>query len=345
MRIVLASSFVPFINGGARFIVEWLETKLREHGHEVERFYLPFTEHEDVILEQMLSYRLLEMGENADRIITFRPPAHIIRHPNKVLWFIHHIRGYYDLAGTPYQSFRETPSGHAVRDAIVEMDTIGLKEARKVFSNSRIVADRLKRYNDIDAVPLYPPLLEPERFENRGYGDEIVSVCRVEPHKRPAILIEAMQHTKTPVRLRLCGRGASPVYEGEIKSLIAASPASDRIIFENRWISEEEKADRIAPALAVAYLPVDEDSYGYPSLEAAHAGKPIVTLEDAGGVLEFVEDGKSGCVSEANPRALARVFDRLFEDRQLTERLGSASKERLSELKIDWDHVIESVTS
>ena len=41
MRIVLASTFVPFINGGARFSVEWLEEKLREHGHEVERFYLP----------------------------------------------------------------------------------------------------------------------------------------------------------------------------------------------------------------------------------------------------------------------------------------------------------------
>ena len=42
MRICLVSSYVPFINGGARFIVEWLEEKLREHGHEVERFYLPF---------------------------------------------------------------------------------------------------------------------------------------------------------------------------------------------------------------------------------------------------------------------------------------------------------------
>ncbi len=44
MRICLVSSFVPFINGGGRFIVEWLEQKLREHGHEVERFYLPSEE-------------------------------------------------------------------------------------------------------------------------------------------------------------------------------------------------------------------------------------------------------------------------------------------------------------
>ena len=36
MKIVLASTFVPFINGGARFIVEWLQEQLLAHGHEVD---------------------------------------------------------------------------------------------------------------------------------------------------------------------------------------------------------------------------------------------------------------------------------------------------------------------
>ena len=43
MKVALCSTFVPFVFGGARFIVEWLEEKLREHGHQVERIYLPFT--------------------------------------------------------------------------------------------------------------------------------------------------------------------------------------------------------------------------------------------------------------------------------------------------------------
>ena len=33
-------------------------------------------------------------------------------------------------------------------------------------------------------------------------------------------------------------------------------------------------------ALAVAYVPDDEDSYGYPSLEAAHARKAVLTASD-----------------------------------------------------------------
>jgi hypothetical protein len=44
MKIVIASSIVPFVYGGGSFIVDWLEQKLLEYGHQVERFCLPFVE-------------------------------------------------------------------------------------------------------------------------------------------------------------------------------------------------------------------------------------------------------------------------------------------------------------
>ena len=57
MKIALCSSIVPFIDGGGRFIVEWLERKLLEHGHEVERIYLPFVEDPREMFAQMVAYR------------------------------------------------------------------------------------------------------------------------------------------------------------------------------------------------------------------------------------------------------------------------------------------------
>lgn len=345
MRIVLASSFVPFVNGGARFIVEWLEQKLIDHGHQVERFYLPFIEHEGELLKQMLAYRLLSLQDHCDRLVTFRPPAHVIQHPHKIVWFIHHIRSYYDLAGTGHQGFSDTTKGRAVRDALVDIDTATILEAKKVFTNSQVVADRLKKFNGIKAQPLYPPVFQSERFRNDGYGDEIVVVCRVEGHKRQSLLIEAMEHTKTPVKLRICGVSFSPSYDADIQKLIKKSSGADRIIFENRWISEEEKVEKLAPALAAAYMPIDEDSYGYPSLEAAHSRKAILTTTDSGGVLELVEDGRNGFVTEPTPRAVAAAMDRLYTDRELAAAMGEASHQRLAELKIDWDHVVASIVS
>ena len=344
MKIVLASTFVPFINGGARFIVEWLEQKLIEHGHQVERFYLPFIETPDEMLNQAAAFRLMKLSDSCDRLIAFRPPAYVIDHPAKVLWFIHHIRAYYDLWGGPH-GVADTVKNRAVRKALIEMDNRAIGEARKVFTNSQIVADRLQRFNGIAATPLYPPVFEPERFRNDGYGDEIVVVCRVEPHKRQALLIEAMKHVRTPVRLRLCGTASHPDYGAEIRRQVAASTASSRIAFEDAWISEDEKVERLAPALAVAYLPHDEDSYGYPSLEGAHSGKCVLTTTDSGGVLELVEDGRNGLVTSPDPVALAGAMDRLYRDKALAERMGAANLARLSELKIDWGHVVEALTA
>jgi hypothetical protein len=53
MKIVLASSTVPFIKGGGRFIVDWLEEKLIEYGHEAERLWLPFEDRPDKLLGQI----------------------------------------------------------------------------------------------------------------------------------------------------------------------------------------------------------------------------------------------------------------------------------------------------
>ena len=344
MKIVLASSFVPFINGGARFIVEWLEEKLLEHGHEVERFYLPFIETPHDLLDQIAAFRLMDLSQAGDRLIAFRPPAYVLRHPNKVLWFIHHIRSYYDLWGQPHAPL-PTPQNAAVRQALMHLDTQAIGEARQVFTNSKVVSQRLRTFNNLASQPLYPPIYQPERFRCDGYGEEIFVVCRIEPHKRQILLIQAMAHVRTPVRLRLCGRCSSPAYAKVIEDQIASSGVGDRVTFEDRWISEDEKADLLAGALAAAYLPHDEDSYGYPSLEAAHARKCVITTHDSGGVLELVEDGRNGLVSAPEPVALAEAMDRLYRDRQLAEQMGKANFHRLAELNIDWNHVVDALTA
>ena len=116
-------------------------------------------------------------------------------------------------------------------------------------------------------------------------------------------------------------------------------------MLEDRWISEEEKVERLATALAVAYVPDDEDSYGYPSLEAAHARKAVLTASDLGGVLELVSHGYNGIVAPPDPRSLAQAMDQLYRDRVLATRMGAANERRLAELRIDWANVVDALTS
>lgn len=340
MKIALCSSFVPFINGGYRNIVEWLETMLRQAGHEVERIYLPEVDTPEHLFTQMAAFRFIDLSA-ADRVICFRPQSHLISHPHKIVWFIHHLRVFYDLWDSEYRNFPDDVKHRGIRDALRAADTAALLEAKHVFSNSQVVSDRLKRFNGIESEPLFPPVLHPDRFQYRQSNDEIVCICRLEDHKRQHLLAEALQYCRTPVRLRFCGLGAGVAYASLLTQSAAEHGLSDRVIVENRWVDEDEKAGYLADCLAAAYLPEDEDSYGYPTIEAAHSGKPTLTSTDSGGPLEFVIHEVNGLVSEPEPRALAAAMDRLYEDRNGARQMGANAKARIDELGISWSRVLE----
>jgi glycosyltransferase involved in cell wall biosynthesis len=339
MRVALFSSYVPFVNGGARFIVEWLEQKLLEYGHQVERVYLPFSDNLQDLLWQMTAFRSVKI-HRADRVICFRPPAHLLQHPNKVLWFIHHFRGFYDLWNT---DGAPPPTGYyeSLRRAIFRADGIALREARMIFTNSHVVQKRLKDFNNIDSSVLYPPLLTPTAYRNMGYGDEVVYLSRLVAHKRQHLLVQAMAHVKTEVKARIYGEDLSGEYAKELTNLVSSFGLGDRVSIENRWISEQEKCDIIGRSLAVAYFPLDEDSYGYPTLEAAHSEKPVLTTTDSGGVLEFVAHERNGLVCDCGAEAIAESLDRLYSDRALAKSLGNEARETVEKLRIDWDNVVD----
>ncbi|MDR6535961.1 glycosyltransferase family 4 protein [Variovorax soli] len=340
MKIGIISTAVPLVMGGGRFIVDWLHEKLIERGHQAEIVYIPYTDDVEHILPQMAAIRMMKLDDYFDRVITIRPPAHVVRHPRKVVWFIHHIRMFYDLWQTQYCPVPDDARGRAMRAAVMDADNVALDEAYAVFTNSRVVGDRLRNFNRIESQVLYPPILRPEIFRSGEYGDEIVSVCRMEHHKRQHLLVQALAHTRTPVRLRLCGTSMSSAYIDELKSTALRLGVEERVTLEVRWITEQEKAARLETALASAYLPFDEDSYGYPTIEAAHAKRCTITVTDSGGVPEFVTDGVTGFVTEPTPDAVALAFDRLYEDRGMAGRMGEAASDRVYELGIDWDTVI-----
>src|SRR6516225_6189378 len=174
-----------------------------------------------------------------------------------------------------------------------------------------------------------------------GYGDETVYGSRLGPYKRQHLLVEAMTHAKTAVKVRICGNEPGGVYSRELLRLASKLGVADRVSIENRWISEEEKRDIIGRSLAVAYFPLDEDSYGYPSLEAAHSCKPIITATDSGGVLEFVTHEGNGLVCDPDPKAIGETLDRLYSDRELVKVLGSEAADTVEKLHINWGYVID----
>lgn len=345
MRIAILSSYVPFIQGGARNIVDWLDVELRRRNHEVEVIYIPFAEIHEEIFTQFTAFQSIDLTDYADLVITFRPPAHLIEHPRKVAWFIHHIRSYYDLWESEYRGFPITEISESRRSLIHQVDTLALQSSHRVFANSAVVAKRIQDYNQISAQVLYPPVIDPERFWCAPPNDEVVMVARIEEHKRQHLLIEALAYTKSPIRVRFIGATSNPSYVARLQQLITELNVKDRVFLENVWSSEEDKAEALAHCLANIYFPLDEDSYGYSTIEAAWSSKATLTTTDSGGVSEFVVDGQNGLICEATPQSVAQRLDMLFGDRTQTEQMGVQARDRILELGIDWDSTIEKLLS
>ena len=79
-----------------------------------------------------------------------------------------------------------------------------------------------------------------------------------------------------------------------------------------RFLPRQDLATLVNGASAVAYLPFDEDSLGYCTMEAFQAAKPVLTVTDSGGVLDIVRDRDTGLRHGAgSPEPLASAMAEL----------------------------------
>jgi glycosyltransferase involved in cell wall biosynthesis len=340
--ILVCEAQVPFVHGGAEVHVRELVRELRARGHLAELVSLPFKWYpKEEILPHAAAWRLIDLSESngrpVDLVIASKFPTYFVRHPNKVAWLIHQYRAAYELCGTPYSDFGHTESDVGLRDTLIRLDTEMLGECRAIYSNARNTAARLAKFNGLSATALYhPPRLAP-RLTAGPYGDYVLSVGRIESVKRVDLIVQALALTDPALRLIVAGDGTQREH---VERGAHVAGVADRITFLGS-VEDETLLELYAGALAVIYPPYDED-FGYVTLEAFLARKPVVTCTDSGGPNEFVVDGTNGYVCEPVPQALADAMRPLSVDRRLAASFGDAGHDVAR--RVTWDGVIEMLT-
>jgi glycosyltransferase involved in cell wall biosynthesis len=337
MRVAVCAPQVPFVRGGAELMADDLVAALRARGHEAELVTIPFKWYPGTrVLDQALIWRLADLTESdgrpIDRVIATKFPAYCVRHPNKVAWVLHQFRQAYDYDRTDLGQFDETPVDRATRQAVMRLDAVALGEARKVFATSRNVADRLKRFNGIDAavLPHPPQSLAYREAEPEGF---VLSVNRLDRAKRIDLLIEAAKREPS-LQIVITGEGPD---RKRLEQLAAG--LNGQVRFVGR-VGGDELADLYARSLAVYYAPIDED-FGMVPYEAFLSGKPVVTATDAGGPLEVVRDRETGVVVAPDAAAIAQACAYLaahVDEAKAWGRAGRALAERVT-----WDACVDAL--
>jgi glycosyltransferase involved in cell wall biosynthesis len=336
-------SQTPFVHGGAEILVRQLASALRARGYEADIVSIPFRDHpREELMAHAAAWRLVDvseaLGRPVDLAIATKFPTYFARHPTKVAWLVHQHRSAYELCGTPFSNFEHTEVDVGARKRIIELDTRMLGECAALFSIARTVSARLEKYNRLTAEPLYHPPALADRLRSGPYGEYMLTVTRLEKVKRVDLAIDAFRHVDRPVRLVVAGEGS--VREA-LEAHVERRGLGDRVRFLGR-VSDEELIGLYAGARGLLFTPYDED-YGYVTLEAFLARKPVVTTTDAGGPLEFVVDGVNGRVVEPAAESIAAAVNGLAADAGLASRLGSAGCERAR--AITWDGVVETLVA
>ncbi|SOE69840.1 Glycosyltransferase involved in cell wall bisynthesis [Burkholderia sp. D7] len=343
MKVLIVNNMAPFVWGGAEELAVNLQKNLIIAGHESEILRIPFQwDPATRIPSQMLMVRALELW-NVDHVIALKFPAFYVRHPNKTLWLLHQFRQAYDLFDVGQTNLPPGPVGDDIRTLILNADNEAFAESKRIFTNSEVTQNRLKKYNGFDSTVLLPPINDPELFKGGRTGDYIFAGGRVNTMKRQHLLLEAMAESRSKVKLVIAGPPDGPADGDRLRETVARLGLGDRVKLDLRFLPRDKYAEYLINSAAVAYLPFDEDSLGYVAMEAATAGKALITTSDSGGILGLVRERATGWVAEPTAHSLAQAMSAVFADTTLTRSYGVGARDLWNSFGITWPKTVETL--
>ena len=219
---------------------------------------------------------------------------------------------------------------------------------RVIAVSAQMRADILHHFGvDPDRVVVIHNGIDPERFrrterrdalERRGVREPyVLFVGRITDQKGIFHLLEAAEKLPPGVQVVLCASAPdTPEIEARLRRSVAQHPSV-------LWIAEMVPLDDVVQLYshaAVFVCPSVYEPFGIINLEAMACQTPVVASA-VGGILEVVEDGRTGLlVPPASPDDLAGAIRRVLDDRDLAQALGQAGRRRVEE-RFSWASVAE----
>jgi glycogen synthase len=189
--------------------------------------------------------------------------------------------------------------------------------------------------------------IDPERFrrtERRDALDRlgvkppyVLFVGRITDQKGIFHLLDAAPRLPAGVQVVLCASAPdTPEIEERLRRAVPRHP-------NVLWINEMAPVDDVVQLYshaAVFVCPSVYEPFGLINLEAMACETPVVASA-VGGILEVVEDGKTGLlVPPGHPDELAAALGRVLENPALGRSLGQAGRRRV-EAQFSWASVAE----
>lgn len=181
---------------------------------------------------------------------------------------------------------------------------------------------------NITVIPLYVDkanMPSIQRIEmKKGKNKSILYIGRLDATKGVLHLIECLSLLKSEEwQATIIGEGNM---QDEAKAFVERLGLDVRIAFPGT-LPGKEVNQYLADSDIVVMPSMIPESFGLVGIEAMASGKPVVAF-DAGGIREWLADGKTGyLVERGNIREMAERISLLLKNNSLAERMGEKGKE------------------
>lgn len=370
---IIAPSPVPFTIGGAEKLWQSLYQYINDNTtYQCELMKLPSKEHSfwDIIDTYKAFYQL--NLSHFDMVISGKYPAWMVKHHNHHLYMLHPLRGLYDHYNphlkelvTDYENinniyyalnqedtkpeelfrlieslktdesipkeFFSFPSSF-IKKIIHFLDKKGFESIKSFSAISKTVANRQDYFlPNINVKVIYPPS-KLESFKDKS-SEYFFTASRLDKPKRIDMIINAYKNAKTDIPLKIAGIGGEYEY---LKSLISEDDKIELL----GYVSDDELLKHYSKSYCVIFIPFEED-YGFITIEAMKCSKPIITSNDSGGVLEFVQDNETGLISLPNIESLSQKISYISINPKHAKDMGNNAKKRVE--NINWKEGVKKL--
>ena len=199
---------------------------------------------------------------------------------------------------------RDPITRSALRDVFRRWRAWDLAASRRVdayVTNSVATQERIRRCYRRESTVVYPPV-DTARFTPGPPGDHYLVLSELVSHKRIDTIVRAFSELGLP--LVVVGDGP---HAGHLRRLAASN-----VSFAGR-VSDQDAGALVTTCRALVVAANEE--FGIAAVEAQAAGRPVIARA-AGGLIETVRDGVTGCFWSGDADDLAHAIAG-FDDRAI----------------------------
>jgi alpha-maltose-1-phosphate synthase len=229
------------------------------------------------------------------------------------------------------------------------IEKTAVQAADRVIAVSAGMREDILRYFQVDPakVVVMHNGIDPDRFKRTDKKDALAAlgvrapyvlfVGRITDQKGIFDLLAAAPHLPNDVQVVLCASAPdTPEIEERLRRTVPRHP---NVHWINRMVPVDQVVQLYSHA-SVFVCPSVYEPFGLINLEAMACGTAVVASA-VGGIVEVVEDGKTGILlPPSRPNELAAAIRRLLEDPALARAMGQAGRRRVEE-KFAWASVAE----